>query len=886
MSLSSTHPEPRQSDSDLRSHSFDPMVSTSSPDSFHPVLELCSSSSNLSVSNGLRRRSQTTDTEESVRQDPSLTDAHVSAGSADTRGQEVARNRSETINSIATQTSSGGALNPCQGTVLPRRRGTVQSFETASSGGGRSNGSHRSSFTRAVTSALCAPTTSSPTVAAMTVPSAGSGPRRSLCQSLDGRESIQQETSKVIRGHRPGEEGTVPSASNSAPSSVLGIGRNYRWAWCFACIMCWGLVLALDRLTTYSYQTIAANSFSQHSDLAFISIMRSIIAALAGPPFAVLEVLMGSTVCWTLGLGLYTAGHGITAGSRNVASYTAGISLYEFGTNGLVVLQQTLLSRVTSSRNRALFILLPQATFVIWAFISADVFVALQDRWRLGVGIFCVLGPVTLVPLITLLFLTPSEPAKNGVESRETLAQSSLHSSDDKRSLPSDVRHPEVTASEQANTENSGRKPTASRRKWSASRVLWTVSSLLIKADVLGLILLCTGTVGVLLPVVLAGQDDDTSKWIQPGILTPLLLGALVILPLFVFWEARFAAHPLLPRYLLTSRTFLFGAMAQICLLAGYMSIVTYLPTYLYVVKNSTAREQQNVSSIFSFTYTLAALPVGIIVRYARRFKLVNVFGTAIFTAGLASLISKQPTASPTLFRIIAQLILMGLGGSASMAVIPATVTIDAQRRAAKYKKEAQGVARGNSKPASEAKGTCECACDEGDEVGKAIAALNIFNCFGSAIGSALAGGIWNQLAPKYLTAQLTAINSSAEVASVYAAPLTWISSHAVGGAERQAVVAAYNQVYRVILFAAVGFGIISMLAVLCMPDIELDDRSPLCECGIGEGAKSAATDDDDDGGGDSNGKGDILLGQDFFTRVDGRLGSFWERLRSRVYRQ
>lgn len=101
----------------------------------------------------------------------------------------------------------------------------------------------------------------------------------------------------------------------------------------FLFIVMWGAVLSLDRLTTYSYQTIATNSFSSHSSLAMVNVIRAVVAAVAAIPFAVIADLCGRYQAFTIGLALYTAGHIVMAASTNVSSYAGGVVLYEIGAN-------------------------------------------------------------------------------------------------------------------------------------------------------------------------------------------------------------------------------------------------------------------------------------------------------------------------------------------------------------------------------------------------------------------------------------------------------------------------------------------------------------------------------------------------------------------------
>ncbi|PWN19023.1 MFS general substrate transporter [Microstroma glucosiphilum] len=644
------------------------------------------------------------------------------------------------------------------------------------------------------------------------------------------------------------------------------IQTRYRWGWCFLCIMIWGSILSLDRLVTYSFQTLAANSFQKHSSLTFISVVRSVIAALAGPPFAILEQLAGSQIAWLVALACYVAGHGATAGSTSVATYTAGITFYELGANGCVILQQILVARVTSSRDRQLFLILPQLSFLVWAFISSSIFSALSTHWRWGIALFSILGPIALLPLVGLLHYTPSPTRETGTLS-------------DADPIPSD-------------------KVLTKGRQWSS-----TFKTTCSKADVIGLALLGSGTAGVLVPLILAGP---ALAWAKPRCLAPLLVSGVLILPTFLVWQLKYAPYPLIPRSLFRSRTFIFGSMAEILFQASFAGAAAYLPTYLYVVMGTSADAQQNVSSVFSFSYALGCLPIALVVRYARKVKYFVVFGAVLFTIGAGVMILRGPNDTPSLFRIVVSQVLMGFGASASMAVIPSMVQIDAQRRWAGSPNKTVGGASWEDQSGSSV--DAQVTRDESDDaitvvatlradtqprgtytrspgplnlldsdVGKAIAALNICQSIGAAIGNALSGTLWSTFVPRYLNEELAAIGVADQVGAVFSAPLTWIVDYPIGTEERDAVIKGYNKVWRLIMILFTALLACSVLVALLMENLRLDD-------GIGQSAEAAegktglkdsngpaqsVAGDQELGSGREEGFVSDLLGQTFFLRVE-----------------
>lgn len=590
-----------------------------------------------------------------------------------------------------------------------------------------------------------------------------------------------------------------------------------------------GIVLSLDRLLSSSLQTLAANSLSAHSSLAFLSILRSSIAALAGPPFAVLESKAGGGWAWGIGAALYVLGHvvsattGVSGSKGGIAQYALGVSLLELGANGVLVLQQSLVARITTPRDRALGNLLPQFSFVVWAFVSADIFAGLDGKWRWGVGLFAIAGAIVLGPIVGVVGW--GEREQREVRRRGSLTPREEGTSEDEAE-GKNVAIATVAAS------SSTKDLATPLHRGRLRRLLASLHFLIIAADLPGLLLLSSATLGILLPITLAGQSTTTSRWLEPQLLVPLLTSTFLLLPALIYWELRLSPQPLLPRSLLTSRTFLLASLAQLTIFAAVGCMGTYLPTYLYVAKHTTAKTQQNVSSIFNFCYALASLPFAIAVRYWRRAKGINVMGAGLFTAGVGVMIWTSSSATP-LFGMIAGLVVTGVGAAASVAIIPSVVQVEVQRRQARARQEAQ--------PASKGVAASTTLIRQDDHVVKAVAALNIANCLGSALGAGVAGTIWSSLMRDYLTTSLTAVSSGSadEVNEVYAQPLTWIASHAVGTGERIAVVDAYDKVWRIMLIAATALAVLGVAGVVGMPALKLGDAA---EDGGDEGSEKQST--------------------------------------------
>jgi len=80
-------------------------------------------------------------------------------------------------------------------------------------------------------------------------------------------------------------------------------------------------------------------------------------------------------------------------------------------------------------------------------------------------------------------------------------------------------------------------------RVWSVAAIRSLCTAIFRELDVIGILLLITPLVLVLVPLSLAGSG--LAEWRSAAIITPLILGALII-PFWVIWERR-CDHPVFP---------------------------------------------------------------------------------------------------------------------------------------------------------------------------------------------------------------------------------------------------------------------------------------------------------------------------------------------------
>lgn len=307
----------------------------------------------------------------------------------------------------------------------------------------------------------------------------------------------------------------------------------------FFFIVMWGAVLSLDRLTTYSYQTIATNSFASHSSLALVNVVRAVVAAIAAIPFAVIADLCGRYQAFTIAMCLYTAGHIVMALSRDVPVYIGGVVLYETGANALVCLQNTVMADMTSSRNRLFFQMVPQMPFLVFSFISSDIYSAILPRWRLGIALFAILGPASLLPVVWILHSSQKGHTSTIVASAQT----------------SRLRRPSTTLGSLRLMQH-----------------IWKI------ADLSGLFLLASSLALILVPLTLASSSPH--RWESPGILGMISTG-VALAAIFGYWETERASNPIIGKMLLKNVTFWAGGVTVCLIWTAHATMLAYCEYFI-----------------------------------------------------------------------------------------------------------------------------------------------------------------------------------------------------------------------------------------------------------------------------------------------------------------
>lgn len=304
----------------------------------------------------------------------------------------------------------------------------------------------------------------------------------------------------------------APVGVNRVESFYAVFNNRWRLTAFWVAFMIFFCAYALSADTTYVYLAFATSAFEEHSLIGTIAVLVAVVAAILPPFWAKAADFTSRPMALLAGLVLYTVGYAITAGSNTVQAVAAGQVLYTVGNSGLSFIQSLLIADVTSMRYRGLANGATSMPYILFAFVSGYITEGISlANWRWGYGMFCILVPVCLVPILFALFWSEQKAKKKGVLS---VAASSMSY---QLGLSKDQQVPSL---------------------WTRIRTALSV------IDALGLILLGFCFALLLTPSTLS--STASGGWSNPSLIAMQTIGGVLFF-VFAVYEWKVAKHPLMP---------------------------------------------------------------------------------------------------------------------------------------------------------------------------------------------------------------------------------------------------------------------------------------------------------------------------------------------------
>ncbi|KAG6908911.1 hypothetical protein DXG01_002792 [Tephrocybe rancida] len=406
------------------------------------------------------------------------------------------------------------------------------------------------------------------------------------------------------------------TTSSEDTSAYLGVktveathmvyGKYSKWA-LFISLGLAAYIYSLDGSTTYTYLYYAASEFENHTLISTIQVAQSMIIAVGKPVIAKVADVTSR------GSAYAVVRYIIIASAKNIQTVAGGIILYAIG---LQLLTQIIIADITTLKWRGLVTSLISMPFIVNAFVGANISanIVTGAGWRWGYGMFAILIPVTLLPLISTLLWAENKARKLGIAPKRNSEGKSL-----------------------------------------IQRLLHVAN----KLDIPGLLLLGASVALILLPLTLS----STAKggWNNASMIAMIVVGC-VLVPVFAFYDFKFAEYPVIPRRFVMNRSVVIAsAIGAFDFISFYISY-TYLYSYIVVVKPWTVINTTYFTQTQTVALTVFGIAAGIGMRYLRRYKHLLVIGLAIRILGVGLMIHSRGANGSDAELVWTQL-LQGIGG-------------------------------------------------------------------------------------------------------------------------------------------------------------------------------------------------------------------------------
>ena len=436
---------------------------------------------------------------------------------------------------------------------------------------------------------------------------------------------------------------------------------------------------------------------------------------------------------------LYIISYILASSSHAFDQYSASYIIYCIGQTGMQILNQVIVADITNSRTRGLANGLINLPFMIIPWIAAFIVdsALVTVGWRWGIGMFALILPACASAVIVPLALFQRRMARLGTPAKPRL----------------------------------------------------TVRSFFSHIDIVGVVLLAGGFACVLLPLSLAGNAP--SRWSTPWIPTLIAVGLLMLGALLAY-EAKVAAHPVLPLRFLRNSSLVLAWAIGVTDSFAFSATHTYMYAWVVVVHDYGPRDATFLTFTAGCMQVLAGAVCGYLMYRTRRYKWLLVAGVLVRLIGYGAMLRLRGAANSTAELFAVQLI-QGTGSGLVLTIVLVVAQIVVPR------------------------------ADLAQSTALALQFIYLGNALGSAVAGALYTGLFRDRiahhAPNLPQAQIDAVYNS-------------ITAQEDGGSPAQvnAVNHAYSDVMRYMTLTALVASAIPVLCVWWLRDYRLSERHNLAD--------------------------------------------------------
>ncbi|KAF9457293.1 drug:h+ antiporter [Collybia nuda] len=436
----------------------------------------------------------------------------------------------------------------------------------------------------------------------------------------DSHRSVHSDT----KGHVDTASSDSDSAAHIGVKTVEATHKVYgkysKWA-LFISLGLASYIYSLDGTTTYFYLNFATSSFGEHSLISPIQVAQSIIIACGKPVVAKVADVSSRGTAYAGVLIFYVVGYIIIASAQNVETIAGGIILYALGYTGLQLLTQIIIADITTLKWRGFVSAMMSSPFIINAFVGSNIAAAIMKNstWRWGYGMFAILVPATLLPLIITLLWAENKARKLGI------IASKKRGDVEPKQLP----------------------------------LFQKIRDVIDRLDVVGLLLIGTSVALILLPLTLS--QSAKGGWNNASMIAMLVVGG-VLVPVLVFWDFKIAKYPVIaPRFCMNRSVVIACLIGAFDFISFYLTF-TFLYSFVVVVKPWSPVNANYFFSTQTVALTIFGILGGLAMRYFGRYKYILITGLGIRLVGVGLMIHSRGANGSDAELVWTQL-LQGIGG-------------------------------------------------------------------------------------------------------------------------------------------------------------------------------------------------------------------------------
>ncbi|KAK4198705.1 hypothetical protein QBC40DRAFT_283374 [Triangularia verruculosa] len=339
-------------------------------------------------------------------------------------------------------------------------------------------------------------------------------------------------------------------------------------------------VTSLQEVCARAYSPFVTSTFSSHSLTPVVYIVSNILGGVSKLPLAKILDIWGRPQGMALMLVLWTVGFVIMAACNNVTQYAVAYVFSTVGAQGISYCITVFVSDTSSLKNRGLMLAYATSPYIVTTWAGgpiADRFLMGGPGWRWGTGMWAIVTPVVVSPLILIFIWNQHRAEKMGLIQPRKFG------------------------------------------KISFARVKEAV----IQMDLLGILILGVGLSMFLVPIAIYTYQED--KWRSPLIICLLIFGGLLVAG-FVAYEKWLAPVNFVPIHLLRHPNVLLAGCMLTLIFASGMIWGSFFSSMCMVAWNTTVTEATYISNIYRTGMCFASIPLGWAIRKTRRFKWVAVY--------------------------------------------------------------------------------------------------------------------------------------------------------------------------------------------------------------------------------------------------------------------